>query len=280
MIDSNGRLDGHVLIVAFEGWNDAGEAASCAARMISDQLQLVPHSEVDPELYFDFNFNRPVLTDRDGERKLVWPAVHVLAPRDAGNIFVLSGSEPSRNWRTFCQETIETLLTVDIDAVVFLGAMLADVPHSRPISVVTSSENEDTRLQFSLERSTYEGPVGILSALAEAAEAVGLATLSIWASVPHYVHNSPSPKATLALIEELERFVDITIDRKNLATEAATWEEGINALAADDDDMATYIAQLESARDAVDSPEASGEAIAQEFQRYLNTREDPESSED
>jgi len=147
--------------------------------------------------------------------------------------------------------------------------MLADVPHSRPISVFTSSENAEVRAQLDIERSGYEGPVGILSVLADAAEKAGITTMSIWASVPHYVHNAPSPKATLAILDKLEEIVDVVIPRGDLVSEAQAWENGIDALAGDDDDMASYIEQLEQARDTVDSPEASGEAIAEEFERYL-----------
>src|SRR5690606_8237203 len=139
-------------------------------------------------------------------------------------------------------------------------------------SVFASSENAEVRERYDLERSSYEGPVGILSVLAEAAERAGIPTLNIWASVPHYVHNAPSPKATLALIERIEEFIDLDVDRGSLPEDSAAWEDGINALAGDDEDMAAYIAQLEQARDTVDAPEASGEAIAEEFERYLRRR--------
>ena len=125
-----------------------------------------------------------------------------------------------------------------------------------------------------MERSTYEGPVGILSVLADVADVVGIPTISIWASVPHYVHNAPSPKATLALIEKLEEVVGVPVPRGDLEEEAVAWESGIDALAGDDEDMAAYIEQLEQARDTVDSPEASGDAIAQEFEQYLRKRND------
>jgi predicted ATP-grasp superfamily ATP-dependent carboligase len=188
---------------------------------------------------------------------------------NASNIYLLLGTEPSRGWKSFTREVLEVLETNHISSIVFLGAMLADVPHSRPISVFTSSENAAVRAELGLERSGYEGPVGILSVLGDAAEKAGILTMSIWASVPHYVHNAPSPKATLALIDKLEEIVDVVIPRGELVTEAAAWESGIDALAGDDDDMASYIEQLEQARDTVDSPEASGEAIAQEFEKYL-----------
>jgi hypothetical protein len=272
---------GSLLVVAFEGWNDAGEAASGAARAIRDQLELQPIVELEPEDYFDYQFNRPTVSiDEAGDRVLEWPGVTLYGPgRDSIPtpsglaVHVLLGTEPSRGWKTFAAEVIDAIEAVDVTAVVFLGAMLADVPHTRPISVFASSENAAVRDRFELERSTYEGPVGILSVLGAAAEQAGIPTLSIWASVPHYVHNAPSPKAMLALIERLEEFVDLDIARGTLVEDSAAWESGIDALADDDDDMRAYITQLEQARDTVDSPEASGEAIAEEFERYLRRRD-------
>lgn len=272
---------GSLLVVAFEGWNDAGEAASGAARAIRDQLELVPVVELEPEDYFDYQFNRPtVALDENGDRVIEWPAVTLYGPGPSSiptpsglAVHVLLGTEPSRGWKTFAAEVIDAIDAADVSAVVFLGAMLADVPHTRPISVFASSENAAVRDRFELERSTYEGPVGILSVLGDAAERAGIPTLSIWASVPHYVHNAPSPKAMLALIERLEEFVDLEIARGSLVEESAAWESGIDALAEEDDDMRAYITQLEQARDTADSPEATGEAIAEEFERYLRRRD-------
>jgi hypothetical protein len=293
--DSTGFASGRLLVVAFEGWNDAGEAASNAVRTLEEQLELVPITSVDPEDYFDYQFNRPNISlDDDGNRVIEWPSVTMYGPADAGsgdvvplaadaqlavtgnngaNVYLLVGTEPSRGWKTFTVEILDAIDTHGITAVVFLGAMLADVPHTRPISVFVSSENHDVRERLSIERSSYEGPVGILSVLSDAAERAGIPTLSIWASVPHYVHNAPSPKATLAIIDKLEEIIDVVIPRGELVDEAAAWETGIDALASDDDDMTSYIEQLEQARDTVDSPEASGEAIAHEFEKYLR-RED------
>ena len=289
-----GMLSGRLLVVAFEGWNDAGEAASGAVSMLKDLLDLYPIAEIDAERYFDYQFNRPtVAQDDDGNRLLVWPTVvtygptSVLAQRspevgnpasdaigdNASNIYLLLGTEPSRNWKSFTAEIMATITENQITGVVFLGAMLADVPHTRPISVFVGSENAELRTELSVEKSSYEGPVGILSVLGEAAEKAGIPTVSIWASVPHYVHNAPSPKATLAIIDKLEELIDVVIPRGELVDESAAWESGIDVLASEDDDMATYIAQLEQARDTVDSPEASGEAIAQEFEKYLRRRD-------
>jgi hypothetical protein len=280
-IDAGTFSGGSLLVVAFEGWNDAGEAASGAVRAIRDQLELVPVVELEPEDYFDYQFNRPTVSvDDDGDRVLEWPSVTLYGPgpgsipTDSGLVVhALLGTEPSRGWKTFATEVVDAIEAADVTAVVFLGAMLADVPHTRPISVFASSENPAVRDRFELERSTYEGPVGILSVLSDAAERAGIPTLSVWASVPHYVHNAPSPKAMLALIERLEEFVDLQVARGSLQEESAAWESGIDALADDDDDMRAYITQLEQARDTVDSPEASGEAIAEEFERYLRRRD-------
>jgi predicted ATP-grasp superfamily ATP-dependent carboligase len=264
---------GSVLVVAFEGWNDAGEAASGAVRAVRDQLSLVPRLEIEPEDYFDYQFNRPsVSTNDEGRRVLEWPSVTLYAPVDGVGVHVLLGTEPSRGWKTFSAEIIDAAEAAGVTGVVFLGAMLADVPHTRPISVFVGSDNDAVQEFWELEASTYEGPVGILSVLGIAAEKAGIPTVAIWASVPHYVHNSPSPKATLALLDRLEEFVDVVVDRGSLVADASAWEDGIDALAEDDEDMAAYIKQLEQARDTVDSPEASGDAIAEEFERYLRRR--------
>ena len=167
--------------------------------------------------------------------------------------------------------------TAHVDAAVHvaLGSMMSDVPHTRPISVFAGSDNESVRQSLDLERSLYEGPVGILSAIGYAAEGVGIPTASLWASVPHYVATAaPSPKATLALLDRLEELTGVGPAREHMRTEAAAWEASIDAAAAEDEDMAEYIRQLERTRDAWDSPEASGDAIAQAFERYLRRRGD------
>jgi PAC2 family len=293
--ERNGFLSGRLLVVAFEGWNDAGEAATGAVRTLKELLDVTEIKSVDPELYFDYQFNRPTISsDEDSRRQLEWPSATVYGPAgpplpgaplaedaqlqvsgaNVGNIYLLLGTEPSRSWKSFAAEMIDTALAADVGGIVFLGAMLADVPHTRPISIFVSSDNPQLRAELQVERSNYEGPVGILSVLALAAEEAGIPTMSIWASVPHYVHNAPSPKAMLALIDKLEEIIDVVIPRGDLVAEAAEWENGIDALAAEDEEMAGYIAQLEQARDTVDSPEASGEAIAQEFEQYLRKRGD------
>jgi hypothetical protein len=277
-----------LLVVAFEGWNDAGEAASGAARLLAERLELVEVAAVDPELYYDYQFNRPtIVTGDDGRRHLDWPGAVVLGPSaraterpdavtgpGSEGIHVLIGAEPARSWKAFAAELVDAALAADVEGVVLLGAMLADAPHTRPLMVFASSENADVREVLGVERPAYEGPVGVLTVLADQAEIAGLPTVSLWVSVPHYVHNAPSPKAVLALLGKLEELTGLSIPRGTLEADAQAWEAGVDALASDDEDMAGYIAQLEQARDAVDAPEASGDAIALEFERYLRRRGD------
>jgi len=270
-----------LLIVAFEGWNDAGDSATTAAQMIVDQSGHEPLLEIDPEEYFDFHMARPeVEQGPDGSRFLIWPTVTLFEPLlgDDDSPYVLVGHEPSRLWKSFAQQMVDHALSEGIEAIVFLGAMLADVPHSRPVKVTCTSDDQAIRDHFDIEKSSYEGPVGVLTVLSLAAAEAGIPSLHLWAHVPHYVHTSPSPKVTLALLEELENRVGITTDRADLELEAMRWEEGIDALASDDDDMTAYIEGLEQARDAADAPEAKGEAIAEEFEKYLQSRPDRPTS--
>lgn len=264
------------LVIAFEGWNDAGEAASGAVRRLRDFLDVEPVAEIDPEDYFDYQFSRPVVaTDDEGARRILWPGVTLFAPTESDDgMRLLLGTEPSRGWKTFAAEILELVEEQGIDFVVFLGAMLADVPHTRPIATSASSDVEAVRDAFGLERPTYEGPTGIIGVLADTFGRAGIPNISVWASVPHYVHNSPSPKATLALLDALQDFADVEVPRDELVAESAAWESGIDELADDDEEMASYIETLERARDTVEAPEASGDAIAEEFERYLRRRGD------
>jgi hypothetical protein len=271
-VDGLGRK---VLVAAFDGWNDAGEAASSAIAHLRQRGSYEPVFSVDPELYFDYQYTRPQIeSDGDGRRRLKWPEATILrpvdAPRGSTQVWLLSGVEPARAWQAFAGEFIDVALREDISGFVSLGSMMSDVPHTRPISIFSGSDSEQLRTSLGLERSTYEGPVGILSVLGHAADAAGIPSASLWASVPHYVAgHTPSPKATLALLDKLEDLTNAEIPRGELAAEALAWEASIDAAAADDEEMTEYIHQLERTRDMWDSPEASGDAIAQEFERYL-----------
>ncbi|WAC69020.1 PAC2 family protein [Microbacterium sp. SL75] len=270
-MDALGR---RIIVAAFDGWNDAGEAASAAAAMLRADVEYAVVHTVDPELYFDYQYTRPqVGLDAEGRRTLSWPEATLLRPverSDDAEIWLLVGVEPARAWQAFAAEFIDVALREDVSGFVALGSMMSDVPHTRPISVFAGSDNEAVRQSLSLERSLYEGPVGILSAIGHVSETVGIPTASLWASVPHYVAgHTPSPKATLALLEKLESITGIAVPRGDLENESRLWEASIDAAAADDEEMSEYIRQLEQTRDTWDSPEASGDAIAQEFERYL-----------
>lgn len=274
---------GRTLIVAFEGWNDAAESASAAAKFIAEKLNADVVATVDPEDYYDFQFTRPSVSfDVEGNRQISWPSTDLCAPSveivaenpQLGRIHVLLGVEPSRRWQSFTAEVMEMIEDREIDSVLFLGAMLADVPHTRPISVSATSQNEVARNQLNLERSHYEGPVGILSVLGIALEKAGIPSVALWASVPHYVHNTPSPKATLALLVEAEKYLGVQFEHGSLAEEAFTWERGIDEVAEGDEDMAGYIAQLEKNRDEAESPAASGDALAMEFEKFLRASDE------
>lgn len=286
-------LGSRILLVAFEGWGDAGEAATSALAHIRTQSEYERVHAVDPELYFDYQYTRPMVEFLgDGRRTLRWPEAVMhrpvggtnVAPQEnsdaaehapraaesAPEVWVLTGAEPARAWQSFAAEFIDVALRDDITSIVMLGAMLSDVPHTRPISIFASSYNEQLREEFGLERAMYEGPAGILSALEQAAEDAGIPTMSLWASVPHYVASAgPSPKATLALLDRFHEVSGVDINRDQLRIESAAWEASIDAAAADDEDMTAYIHQLERARDTWDSPEASGDALAKAFERYL-----------
>ncbi len=267
-------LGRRVLVAAFDGWNDAGEAASASVAQLRESGAYEPVFSVDPELYFDYQYTRPhVVIDGEGHRVLRWPeaTIHRPVTRARGTqLWLLTGVEPARAWQAFAGELVDVALREDITGFVALGSMMSDVPHTRPISIFGGSDNEELRAKLGLERSLYEGPVGILSVLTHAAGAAGIPAASLWASVPHYVAgHTPSPKATLALLDRLEDLTGAPVPRGDLARDAATWEASIDAAAADDEEMTEYIRQLERTRDTWDSPQATGDAIAQEFERYL-----------
>jgi predicted ATP-grasp superfamily ATP-dependent carboligase len=185
------------------------------------------------------------------------------------------GTEPARRWKSFVAEVIEMIEDREIETVIFLGGMLADTPHTRPIAVTATSQNSEMRKIDGVEKSSYEGPVGIVSTLGIALEEAGIATIALWAAVPHYVHTSPSPKATLALVAEVERLLGVSFSHGDLADQAFAWERGIDEIAENDEEMAGYIEQLEASRDEVDSEAASGEAIARELEKFLESEQRP-----
>ena len=266
-----------VLLAAFEGWNDAGAAATHALEHLHDVLGAEQVDELDPEEYHDFQVNRPhVSLGADGTREITWPttAVAVASARRSGRRIVLvHGIEPSMRWRRYTHELLDIAESLGVRTVVTIGALLADVPHTRPIPVTVTSEHAPTRLLLDVESSSYEGPTGIVGVLQHEAAARGLASLSMWAAVPHYVAHPPSPKATLALLHRLEQLLGEPVELGELPDDAAAWQQGVDELAGEDGEIGEYVRQLEEAKDTAELPEASGEAIAQEFERYLRRRD-------
>ena len=278
MIEYDGlpSLTDPVMIAAFEGWNDAGEAASATITHLREVWQAELLTELDPEEYYDYQVNRPHISmDDSGVRQLEWPATRIylarvpLFPRD---LVLVQGIEPNMRWQQFTRELLGLAAELDVNLVVTLGALLSDSPHTRPVPVTGSTTDARLAADLGMEPSTYEGPTGIVGVLQEACERFGLPAVSLWAAIPHYVGQAPSPKGTLALVRKIEDVLDIPVPLGDLVEESRAWEIGVDELAEDDEEVADYVRQLEQARDTTELPEASGEAIAREFERYLRRR--------
>lgn len=267
-----------VMIAAFEGWNDAGEAASGAIEHLEKVWNAQSLVALDPEDYHDFQVTRPMVQlDDEGRRSIVWPTTRLSwasPPGAARDVVLVRGIEPSMRWRTFTAELLGHAQEYGCTLLVTLGALLADVPHTRPIPVTSTSEDLDLVDRLAVEPSRYEGPTGIVGVVQDAAGALGIPGLSLWAAVPHYVGQSPSPKATLALLRRVEELLDVTVPLGDLPDDARAWERGVDELAEEDSEIGEYVRQLEEAKDTAELPEASGEAIAREFERYLRRRGD------
>jgi proteasome assembly chaperone (PAC2) family protein len=277
-IEADSQFDNALVIAAFEGWNDAGEAASEAVSHLLVGWRATLLASIDPEDYYDFQYNRPhVGFNSEGGRELSWRTTSVwhcqAGPADR-DVVLVTGIEPNLRWRAFCDEMLDYLTGIGATTLVTLGALLADVPHTRPVPVNGISSDPELAERFGLEPSRYTGPTGIVGVIQEASHRRGLETMSYWAAVPHYVAQAPAPKATLALLGQLEDLVGVPIDMRGLPEEAKAWERGVDELASDDSDVADYVRSLEEERDTADLPEASGDAIAREFERYLKRRAD------
>jgi proteasome assembly chaperone (PAC2) family protein len=274
-----------VMVIAFAGWNDAGEAASGAASHLlgcwtDPEFDVVPEliAEVDPEEFYDFQVNRPtVYVDDSSIRNLTWPGTQVFAlatPSLDHDFIVVRGVEPSMKWKTFASDLLDLADDCEVDLVITLGSMLADTPHTRPITVSGSGAHPDIAKRLGVEISKYEGPTGILGVIQDACNRRGIDAMSLWAAIPHYASNSPSPKASLALVNALEDFLEVSIPQGELPDDALEWEEEVTELAKEDTDVAEYVKALEESKDAVDLPEATGESIARELERFLRRQTD------
>ena len=268
------------MIVAFSGWSDAGEAATGA---LTHLLENLDHSEVpqeailiaeyDAEDFYDFQVNRPMISvDESMVRSINWPSTQVYGihtPHLDHDYVLVLGVEPSMKWRTFTALLLDLAEDLEVDLVITLGAMLADAPHTRPISVSGSGGHPDIAARLGVEISKYEGPTGILGIIADGAVKREIDCVSLWAGLPHYASNSPSPKATLALINAVEDFLEISLPLADLVHQSQEWENEVSEMALEDTEVSEYVKALEESKDAAEFKDVSGDEIARELERFL-----------
>ena len=271
------NLRSPVVLAAYEGWNDAGDASTDAIDHLASVFSATPIGEIDPEDYYDFQVNRPTVHLVDGlTRQITWPTsrLSLCSPPDGDHdLVLLRGVEPNMRWRAFCAELIGAFTELGVGTVVTLGALLADAPHTRPVQVTGTAQDAATAERLGLSRSRYEGPTGIVGVFHQACDQAGMTAASFWAAVPHYVAQPPCPKATVALLRRVEDLLDLAIPLGTLPEEARAWEERVDELAREDGDVMEYVRNLEARESTEDLPEASGDAIAREFERYLRRRD-------
>jgi predicted ATP-grasp superfamily ATP-dependent carboligase len=269
------------LVCAFTGWNDAGDAASAALQYLGASLEATRFARIDPEDFYDFQATRPKIKFVEGRtRSIEWPEVEVYAahvPRAPRDLVLIQGAEPSMRWRGFSRLIVDLAEALGTQLVVTLGALLADVPHSRPVPITGFSSDEVLTQRLGLQQSGYEGPTGIVGVLHSACQEAGLPSASLWASVPHYVAAAPNPKAALALVRKLESLVGVSVDAEELERSAADYERQVSLAVQSDPDVQAFVERLERAaaeeEEEIGPPDLpSGDVIAREFQRFLRQR--------
>jgi len=272
-----------VMVMAFSGWNDAAEGASGAIEHLlsiwrekDDEILPQLIADVEPEDFYDFQVNRPqVSIDDSSIRNITWPSTQIFGleiPSMDRDLVIVTGVEPSMRWKTFATDLLDLADDLEVSLVVTLGSLLADTPHSRPITVTGTGAHPNIAERLGVSVSKYEGPTGILGIIQDGCMRRGIDAISLWAAVPHYASASPSPKASLALINSLEDFLDVSFPLGTLQEDADEWEKSVDELAAEDTDVAEYVKALEESKDAAELPDVSGDSIAKEFERYLRRR--------
>ncbi|MBA3807054.1 MAG: PAC2 family protein [Solirubrobacterales bacterium] len=268
------------MICAFQGWNDAGDAASSAVSFLSSSLNARRFARIDSEEFYDFQSNRPCIRfDENERREISWPTVEIfeaLAPRAPRDLVLVQGVEPSMRWRAFCAHIVDLAEALGVQAVVSLGALLGDVPHTRPVAMSGHASDAAMLERLGLSASAYEGPTGIVGVLHTACADAGLPAASLWAAVPHYVAAATNPKAALALLRKVEGLVGVSVDVSELESAAADYERQVGLAVQSDPDILAFVERLEQAADSEGqgSPQdvPSGDMIAREFQRFLRQR--------
>jgi len=268
-----------VLIAAFRGWNDGAQAASLAAGYLAKAWEAERFADVDPEDFFDFQAARPHVSLEDGvTRRIDWPETAFYHARPEGSdrdVVLLLGIEPNLRWRTFTELVIGLVRELGVEMMITLGALLADVPHTRPSPVTGSASDPALVRQLGLSSSRYEGPTGIVGILHDACKRADIQSASLWAAVPHYVSLTPSPRAAVALCERLSSLIGIDVDVEELETAARSYEEQVSEAVASDEETSTYVEELERRVDELEEqPDLpSGDALAAELTRFLRERE-------
>ncbi|GAA1259849.1 PAC2 family protein [Pseudonocardia aurantiaca] len=269
-----------VMIAAFEGWNDAGEAASTALEHLELSWDATPLGSIDPEEYYDFQVTRPHVKLTDGvTRKIEWQTTRLSVatlPGTDRHVVLVNGIEPNMRWRAFCREILGYIERLGVTKVITLGALLTDTPHTRPTPVSGISYDKDSAGELRVEPSSYQGPTGIVGVLQNACVEAGVPAVSFWAAVPHYVSQARVPKAAVALLHRVEEVLDVEVPLGGLPEQAEEWERTVSEMAEADDEVREYVRQLEeqaAIEDADDEVvEADGDAIAADFERYLRRR--------
>lgn len=270
-----------VLLAAFRGWNDAGEAASGAVATLSQMLGVRAFAEIDPEEFFDFQATRPtVCFDGAGDRRIDWPQNRFSwapVPGTGRDVVVLDGTEPNLRWRAFAHGIAELAVSLGVERVVTLGALQVDVPHTRPVPLSWHASNPHLVKQLGLRRSDYEGPTGITAVLHKACASAGLEAISMWVGVPLYLAATPYLASALVLAERTVRLLGAELSLDRLAREAAAQRDDIAELLVDDEELGEYVRELEARMDAHDTAElptstVSGDELAAELERYLRER--------
>lgn len=264
-----------VLVAGFEGWNDAASAASEAAGWLTRQFGATKIASMDPEEHFDFQSARPTVELVDGvTRELTWPANEFFAvPVDARDLVVLRGVEPNLRWPSFCREVLGVANDTGCEMVVTLGALLADVPHTRPVRVTGATTDPELMASLRLQRSRYEGPTGIVGVLHDTARSTGIASASLWAPVPHYVSTPPNPLATRALLDRLGQLLGTAFELGELDELSQAWQTRVDEVVSEDDDVRSYVGQLEERYDTeAETDIPSGAGLADEVEQFLRDR--------
>ena len=269
------------MVCAFQGWNDAGEAASSAVAYMAAALDASRFARIDPEEFYDFQANRPsIRLIEDDTREIVWPTVEVyeaLAPRASRDLVLVQGIEPSLRWRAFSAHLVELAEALGVQVVVSLGALLADVPHTRPVTMTGFASDPALVERLGLAPSNYEGPTGIVGVLHSACMEAGLPAASLWAGVPHYVAAATNPKAALALVRRVESLIDVSVDASDLESAAVDYERQVGLAVQSDPDIQAFVERLEQTAESEDEltleqDVPSGDMLAREFQRFLRQR--------